>query len=153
MSKRKRIITLGTWDGKPIEWIVASKHKFTFLVLKNNLFNRLYDRSSSNWKTSDIRNFLNGDFFNKAFSDDEKKAIINVYLNDAKTKDNVFLLSVDEFRSLDSETQAFDGNCWYATRTTVDATRVHDVEATDSVSSRSVGDTLCIRCAMYIREK
>ena len=61
----------------------------------------------STWKDSSIRAYLNGEFYNDAFSDAEKEDIISVTLSnpaasssdrsgDAATVDSVFLLSEEE---------------------------------------------------------
>ena len=72
----RRIITLGTWDGKPIEWIVLKEEDFGTLVLsKNILFQSKFDDSSNIWKDSYIRRYLNNDFFNH-FTNLEKKEFL-----------------------------------------------------------------------------
>jgi len=145
----KRIITLGKWNDKPIEWIVASENdRYLFCVLRSYLFSN--NNGNSVWKHSSLRQYLNGEFFQKAFNDDEKRKIINVFLSDTDTKDNVFLLSVNEFHSLDSETKEFNNNNWYATRTFVDSSHVNDVKC-NSVSTRNVSDSIGVRFAMYIK--
>ena len=52
-----------------------------------------FDCRSNNWKNSVIRKWLNDDFYNKAFTDQEKKFIISSNLSDVGTTDNMFLLS------------------------------------------------------------
>ena len=49
-----------------------------------------FDSSSNDWKNSEIRQWLNGDFYNNAFNEKEKKNI-NPF-----NGDNVFLLSKEE---------------------------------------------------------
>ncbi len=67
--------------------------------------------SDTTWENSYIRNWLNNDFYNSAFTDEEKKVILKTTVyNDAgegnpewenkstpDTEDNVFLLSASEF--------------------------------------------------------
>ena len=43
-----------------------------------------------------IRNWLNKDFYNSAFSDFERKKIVKTNMNDTGVKDNVFILSLTE---------------------------------------------------------
>lgn len=100
----KRIITLGTWEGKPIEWLVLKEEGFaTFCVSKIVLFTHCYNddgNKGNDYAKSDIRKYLNSNFFKTAFSDVEKKKIINVKNTDFNTKDNIFLLSKNEAEKL-----------------------------------------------------
>lgn len=126
----KRIITLGTWEGKPIEWVVLSEDEFSTLVISRyEIARRCFDNNSSNnnWDSSDLRKFLKNDFYKSAFTEDEKKKIVNVKLTDANNaKDNVFILSESEVTSLllkdgddDYERNHYsDGNyrCWTRTK-------------------------------------
>ena len=82
----KRVITLGTWDGKPIEWLVLKEEGFATLVFAKNViqagvtFND--NNSNNNWATSDIRRYLNRTFYDVSFSAEEKKKIINCCLEE-----------------------------------------------------------------------
>lgn len=98
----KRIITLGTWDGKPIEWIVLKEENGGLLLLsKTILFQSKYDDGSNNWKQSYICKYLNNEFYDTAFSTSEKKAIISAKLEDVQNaKNDVFLLSCNEAEKL-----------------------------------------------------
>lgn len=80
-------------DILPIEWQVLSKEENKMLVSsKYGLEARCFDSRSSNWKKSEIRKWLNEDFYNKnkVFTEQEKK-----YINPLDA-DNVFLLSEEE---------------------------------------------------------
>ena len=82
---------------KPIEWQVLSIENNRMLVISRyGLYAKRFDGSSNNWANSEIRKWLNGDFYNKAFTDQEKKSINLSNLSDVGTTDNVFLLSYDE---------------------------------------------------------
>ena len=84
-------------DIKPIEWLVLSRENNQMLVIsKYGLEARRFDRISNSWKNSEIRKWLNGDFYNQAFSGSEKKYINYSNLSDVATTDNVFLLSEEE---------------------------------------------------------
>lgn len=100
----RRSITLGTWDGKPIEWLVLKEEGLATLVIsKDTIGGYYFDGSSSNssWAHSWLRTFLNSDFYEKAFTAEEKKKIVNAKLTDVgNAKDNVFLLSENEVRTL-----------------------------------------------------
>ena len=93
-----------------IEWIVLDKTQTTKLLLISRyvLDAVKYDESknSSNWETSTLRAWLNGTFYNEAFSDTEKRSTLltrisgdNMSLtNDLLNacEDRVFVLSVPE---------------------------------------------------------
>ena len=93
------IVTLGNFAG-PIEWIVLEvKDNKALLLSKHILFRKTYDKNHScTWKTSSLRQYLNGEFYENCFTKSEKNAIItsNINVNSGDTKDRIFLLSVDE---------------------------------------------------------
>jgi hypothetical protein len=173
----KRIITLGTWDDKPIEWYVVKEEKYRKL-----LFSRLalfslclsWNGKSGTWCDSSLRSFLNGEFYNKAFTKAEKKIIINSFLEDPEsTKDDVFLLSYDEANNILTTDERKCGNgswcnyhncqndcykysdkhgtCTYL-RTPSDSNRMKTLHPNGS-SYESKNGWLSIRPAMWIREK
>lgn len=117
----KRVITLGTWDGKPIEWLVLKEEGFATLVFAKNVIQRDVkfndNNSNKNWATSDIRRYLNRTFYEVSFSAEEKKKIINCCLEDSGfSKDNIFLLSVNEIGTYANEADR-KASCWYWLRT------------------------------------
>ena len=84
---------------QPIEWQVLAKENNKILVISRyGLEAKRFDISSNVWANSEIRKWLNGDFYNKVFSADEKKSINLSNLSDVGTSDYVFLLSVEEVR-------------------------------------------------------
>ena len=84
-------------QNQPIEWQVLSKENNKMLVIsKYGLEVRRFDSGSNNWRNSEIRKWLNGEFYNKAFNEKEKKSIKSSNLSDVGTSDNVFLLSKEE---------------------------------------------------------
>ena len=89
-------------QNQPIEWQVLSKKRNKMLVIsKYGLVTSHFGHSywwifKNNWGNSEIRKWLNGDFYNKAFTDQEKKSIESSNLSDVGTTDNVFLLSKEE---------------------------------------------------------
>lgn len=96
----KRIITLGKWNDNPIDWIVLKEDDFCKLIITKDRIGdemQFSNRNDNQWKNSDIRTFLNGEFWESAFTAEEKKKIINAYLETPnKTKDNIFLLDWNE---------------------------------------------------------
>ena len=82
---------------QPIEWQVLSIENNKMLVISRyGLETRRFDDDSNVWANSEIRQWLNNEFYNKVFSDQEKKSIIFSNLSDVGTTDNVFLLSRNE---------------------------------------------------------
>ena len=84
-------------DILPIEWLVLAKEENKMLLLsKYGLDCKIFDVDSNNWENSEIRKWLNGEFYNKAFNEKERKYINSLNLSDVGTTDNVFLLSYKE---------------------------------------------------------
>ena len=84
-------------QNQPIEWQVLSIENNKMLVIsKYGLDCKIFDSSLNNWGNSKIRKWLNGEFYNKAFTDQEKKSIKSSNLSDVGTTDNVFFLSKEE---------------------------------------------------------
>lgn len=93
-----------------IEWIVLDKDKDKVLliskyILDNIQYHNVWEKVT--WEKSQIREFLNNDFYNKSFSDKEKKMILDTNVENNSnslynikagndTKDKIFLLSIDE---------------------------------------------------------
>ncbi len=113
------IITLGNYEqdnktanGKEkIEWKVLEKDENgKMLVISQYALDCRHYHSSVEqvtWETSDIRNWLNNDFYSSAFSDSEKAKIRTTELQNTDnadfntdggndTNDKIFLLSIDE---------------------------------------------------------
>ncbi len=100
-----------TSNGKEnIEWLVLAKEKNRVLVISDKALDyQKYNSSETSvtWETCTLRKWLNNDFINAAFSDDEKAMIPTVTVSADKnpehdtdpgnaTKDRVFLLSIVE---------------------------------------------------------
>ena len=66
------------------------------VISKYGIDTKHFDSLSNNWRNSEIRQWLNSDFYNRAFSEDDKKSINFSNLSDVGTSDNVFLLSKKE---------------------------------------------------------
>ena len=152
----KRIITFGTWDGKPIEWIVLKEEYFgTLVVSKNILFSIRFDNNNNKWITSNACSYLNSDFYNGAFTYDEKLRIVNVVLADVSSKNDIFLLSTEEAALLgnDSERKTISSLRWWL-RTVRESNTLWGVD-TDGCIDRNFGfnETQGVHPAMYIREE
>ena len=111
-------VTFGSFDqdnnaynGKePIVWNVLEIRDGRALLLSQKLLEAMpynYSQVSVTWEGSTIRSWLNGTFYNEAFSNDEKAMISKSWLSNPNssvygtyggndTFDNVFLLSMNE---------------------------------------------------------
>lgn len=112
-----------------IEWLVIAKEKERILVVSRYALDcKPYNTEDADvtWETSSLRSWLNNDFINTAFSDEEKEWIPTVtvpadenpewdYFTDSgnATQDKVFLLSIAEankYFDSDSERQCKSTN-------------------------------------------
>lgn len=105
-------ITMGKWKGKSIKWRILdadTKKGTAFLLADQILDKRSYHDTKGDitWEKSSLRKWLNKDFYGKAFTAKEKKAVLqtNVKSDDnvqystkggKNTKDKVYLLSMTE---------------------------------------------------------
>ena len=113
------IITLGSFEqdddisdgSEEIEWEVLEKEGDRLLVISRYaLYSLPFNEKNEEvaWESSSIRKWLNGEFYDSAFSDDEKKLILlstlepavnKVYKNVSagdETEDHIFLLGASE---------------------------------------------------------
>lgn len=100
---------------EPIEWIVLQKdytNNTASLISKYILDCKCYNdvRENTTWETCSLRKWLNNEFYNLAFSNEEKKRIVSkIRVNEKNyefgidggnsTEDNVFLLSYNGVRN------------------------------------------------------
>ena len=107
-------VKMGTWynyNDQPIdlEWYVVKEDSGKKLLLCKNVVKRMafYKdlKSADGWSKSDVRRYLNDDFFNAAFSNEEKNKIVagNIKTDpvmgvgsESWTYDKIFLLSSSE---------------------------------------------------------
>ena len=113
-------VTFGTYpqtkagnDATPIEWLVLARDgNKALLISRYGLDAQPYntDYTSVTWETCTLRTWLNGTFYNKAFSSAEQAAILTTNVDNSKsqcysgwntsggnnTQDKVFLLSYAE---------------------------------------------------------
>ena len=116
------IITFGTYEqdndlsngSEPIEWLVLDKQGRKALVISKYALDAMaFSTGDSNgtWETSNLRAWLNGEFYKEAFSAGERKQIEKTtvraddneaFLIDAgnDTEDKVFLLSISEAKNI-----------------------------------------------------
>lgn len=118
--------------NEPLEWIVVDSDNengsvmllsryvidtYPYAVLPDDDID-YFKNSVLQWENSDIREWLNKEFYQNAFETDEQRYILSTELNnDDKegtlqlgTIDNIFLLSVDEFRKYREINMVLDTN-------------------------------------------
>ena len=97
-------------DDTPIEWLILESDGETALLISRYALDckQYYEKQgATTWEKCTLRGWLNDEFFNKAFSADEKKSILQSNVSADKnpeystnpgnaTKDKVFLLSIVE---------------------------------------------------------
>ncbi len=97
------IIEFGNWEGKPIKWNILKEDDFQMLLVskKSLIYMQYANQDNSTWQSSNVRKYLNENFYYEAFSNSERLKIINALLPDVgNAKDNIFVLSYDEANSL-----------------------------------------------------
>ena len=147
----KRIIEFGTWNGNPMKWAVLYENDFDMLVVSEiSLGRKQYSAANnSNWASLDIRHYLNNNFYKSNFTEDEKKSIVNVYLNDVYTKDNIFLISKSESDNYLSSDEVHKRGYW-CTRTPYNSTWIRRYQSSwDGNDSRAKYETYP---AMWIKK-
>lgn len=97
-----------TSDGKEdLEWIVLSKDNEKALLISKYVidgreYSKLYDYTDDIWDKCSLRTWLNGPFYDNAFSSDEQKMIATTEVSDNDyffyytTSDRIFILSAAE---------------------------------------------------------
>lgn len=104
------VVSFGNYEGQPIEWMVIDETDDKMLIISSEAICTMAyceERVDTTWEECNLRKWLNGEFYDTAFSSEEKSRIqstdvgadINPYYdtdpgND--TVDKVFLLSVVE---------------------------------------------------------
>ena len=109
---------------EPIEWIVLDRQDNKILLLSKYILDcKCYNNEYTDvtWETCTLRNWLNNDFYYRAFSSDEQRKIVttNVINNNNidygtnggnNTNDKIFCLSIEETRKyFGNDTKKSDG--------------------------------------------
>lgn len=71
-----KVVTFGTYQGKPIKWEVVSRYNDNSMILvtKNPITEAIFDDKSNLWEDSELREWLNDDFLAE-FTESEKAKI------------------------------------------------------------------------------
>ena len=175
--KADSIIKFGSYpfeaDGteRPIEWRILERYSddTALLISKYCLDAMRFDSSSNNWEKSEIRQWLNNEFYNATFKDEEENAIIK----NREASCKVFLLSVEdankyfknnEDRKVEPTPYAKErgadtnadsgGSCWWWLRSPGGgqdlAAGVYDVGTVNSLGFYVSDDLIAVRVALKI---
>ena len=106
-------VALGRLNGETLTWTAIAQGVGSVLLLSDNVLARMAfapeDKNNARWKDSAVRAWLNGEFYDGAFTDDEKALIAETKIKtdvfdfdtyttlSEVTDDKVFLLSGVEF--------------------------------------------------------
>lgn len=107
----KDVITFGTYNGKPIEWLVLERSgdkKWAYILSKDILLKKAYNEEfvSCTWEDCTLRSWLNGEFLGN-FTPQEQSRIGRTTIQNEdnlwygtkggnETKDRIFLPSLSE---------------------------------------------------------
>ena len=102
----------GRYNGEPIKWKVLKKSNDSIYIISaeelcRREFHNNDNSGSNNWTNSDIRKWLNGEFYINSFTEAEKMKIGTV------ESDKVTLLSKEEVESLMTEQERASGSWWW----------------------------------------
>lgn len=126
--------------SSPIKWFVLTTDRNQSLLMSKDILDfKPYDNDNANafWHHSALRNWLNHDFYNTAFSNKEKHQIIPYRsAHEVLTTDNVFLLSVDEANKLLKNSTYEVSNWWWLRNSD---SNVHTVAYVDSEGNIHTG--------------
>jgi hypothetical protein len=163
-------IFFGTVNGRQLWWTVLDRVEQKALIIINGVIcNRPFHQFGCNisWKDCSLRSWLNNDFLELCFSEEEQSRILlcdNVINEDnpeyktkgcEPTSDKVFLLSVSEAKNYYSDNQSRANGSWWWLRTPGDSPnyaafvrydgKIHDYGLL--VDSQDIG----VRPAMWIK--
>lgn len=119
-----------TFDEDPVKWKVLNKIGTRVLVVSEKVLD-CHEYGGETWKDSTIRSYLNGEFFNTAFTSEEQAMIPTVTVKNpdnetygtyggGDTEDKIFLLSLSEVKRYiadgnqtpDHEARRAEGTKW-----------------------------------------
>ncbi|MBQ8318735.1 MAG: TIR domain-containing protein [Lachnospiraceae bacterium] len=95
------VVKFGEYQKEALRWIVIDKIDNKCLLLSKDIIDYKYHMSKeTKWKCTDLRKWLNEDFYNVAFLKGEKKFISTTFNTGEIKEDKVFLLSNEEVERL-----------------------------------------------------
>ena len=155
-------------QGQKITWKILGKSKQKALIISNDIIcNKPYNTLSGNtfWKNSSLRSWLNNEFLNEYFNEDERTRIIPFMPKDKGTDnsefsrrgipegDKVFLLSKDEALRFFKDNAARTLDSWWWLRSSGNKPEYAAYIRSNGVINNEGADTYYIggvRPAMWI---
>ena len=166
-----------TWDGteKPIEWLVLEKGDDGILVISRYGLDCMKYDEQANWEPSPVKwedcslnKWLNGDFYNRAFTREEQDRLGTMRIEDDVNK--VFILGKSEVewylptaksrqcfatdyaqRMGSSAISASGGSSWWWLRSAGADAKVPDVDSDGTISTARVnGEKATVRPVIWI---
>lgn len=87
------------WEKEPLEWVPIDKKDGKYLLVTKYIIDTRSlgsEPGQVHWAQSDLREWLNGEFYNTVFTDAERAMICDFTDEELGTTDKVFLLSIEE---------------------------------------------------------
>ena len=123
VSIKKKLEIGDTFDLIGLNWKILDKTGAGYMCLAETLEDeKLFDKNSSDWKKSSLREYLNGEFLEKLSDSVGKENIISferdLFSLDGQVEygsceDKVSLLTVDEYRRYRNMIPNTDDNWWW----------------------------------------
>lgn len=127
----------GHFDGKSINWLVLKKDGNSLLAITtSSICHRRFDEKSNDWSNSELRNWLNNEFYRQAFTEDE---ISTIGING---QDKVTILAKEEVTNLMSETQRKGADCWWIKTIVCSVTNYHVMYVSNLGIIQPYGDSV-----------
>ncbi len=166
-------ISFGTNKGKNLRWKVLKIQDGKAFIITTDIVRKktLYHKPGGKitWSNCTLRKWLNNEFINGYFSQEERSRILPCALNNddnpkygtqggAPTNDKVFLLSIDEAETLFADQQARtqnDGDGWWLRSPGKDSSYAAYVSNNGwiSVTGNGVNGEVGVRPALWINLK
>lgn len=167
--KKGDYIAFGTLYGEDIVWEIIEDGDFPLMWSLNAICFRTYDEKSSDWKTSDLREWLNSE---NGFLSEENFSSTDI-IKQSKDSDRMFILSKKQLQSFKESKRVKaptasairnDGskklvirkNCWYWTSSPIEtnSSSVAAVTSSGGFYKTLPADTLMGVCpAFYLENK
>lgn len=141
------IIKLGNYNGQPVRWkVIKSDNESIFAVSEKILCNMEFDSKSNDWEQSELREWLNEDFYDSAFNENEKECILEI-----ASDEYVSLLSKEDARNLLSkEDLSLGAGWWLRSANTVNDSYVWGVRPDGTLTYGFFNGSIGVRPVLYL---
>lgn len=143
------LVMIGQYNNKPIPWrIIDITDDGYYLLSEYIITNSVFDSTNkNNWSESELRRWLNNEFYNEVFSEFEKEKIVKI------GEDNIRLLSKFEAERLKSNIPKVSGCWWLLTHIPhieFNGFKVYNV-SNDTINDCSCKAALGVRPVLYYK--